>query len=103
MNLHNGEIIAFETTSRPMFTLIKSMLDKALERLDKDDRHILHSDKGWPYEMPAWNRMLGGRRIAQSMPGRVIASTMPPWKASSQPSNLKAARLFLLRKVLPLR
>lgn len=44
MDLHNGEIIAFETARRPAFKLVKTMLDKALARLDDEDRPILHSD-----------------------------------------------------------
>lgn len=67
MDLHNGEIIAFEMARRPIFKLVKDMLDKALSRLDDDDRPILHSDQGWQYQMPAWSRMLENRNIAQSM------------------------------------
>lgn len=67
MDLHNGEIIAFETARRPMFKMVKDMLDKALARLDDEDRPILHSDQGWQYQMPAWSRMLDGKNIAQSM------------------------------------
>lgn len=67
MDLHNGEIIAFETAKRPIFKLVETMLNKAVARLDKDDRPILHSDQGWQYQMPAWSRMLDSRNIAQSM------------------------------------
>lgn len=67
MDLHNGEIIAFETARRPVFKLVKDMLDKALNTLVDDERPILHSDQGWQYQMPAWCRMLDGRNLAQSM------------------------------------
>jgi putative transposase len=67
MDLHNGEIIAFETARRPIFKLVKGMLDKALNQLNDDDRPILHSDQGWQHQMPAWSRMLDSRNIAQSM------------------------------------
>jgi len=67
MDLHNGEIIAFETARRPIFKLVKDMLDKALATLDDEDRPILHSDQGWQYQMPAWSRMLDSRNISQSM------------------------------------
>lgn len=67
MDLHNGEIIAYETARRPIFKLVKDMLDKALTTLDDKDRPILHSDQGWQYQMPAWSRMLESRNIAQSM------------------------------------
>lgn len=67
MDLHNGEIIAFETARRPIFKLVKDMLDKALSTLDEADRPILHSDQGWQYQMPAWSSMLKSRNIQQSM------------------------------------
>lgn len=67
MDLHNGEIIAFETARRPIFKLVKAMLDKALNQLDDDDKPILHSDQGWQYQMRAWSRMLDSRNITQSM------------------------------------
>lgn len=67
MDLHNSEIIAYETAGRPHFKLVKDMLDKALDQLGDEERPILHSDQGWQYQMPAWSRMLESRNIAQSM------------------------------------
>ena len=66
MDLYNGEIIAFETSKRPVFALVKTMLSKAFERL-KDETPILHSDQGWQYQMPHWSRMLEGKNITQNM------------------------------------
>jgi putative transposase len=43
------------------------MLIKALDRLEKNDRPILHSDQGWHYQMPAWQRQLQTRNMEQSM------------------------------------
>ena len=67
MDLHNGEIIAFETARRPAFQLVQNMLAKALDRIGEGETPILHSDQGWQYQMPAWGRMLEKRNIAQSM------------------------------------
>ena len=67
MDLHNGEIIAFETAKRPAFQLVQNMLAKALDRIAEGETPILHSDQGWQYQMPAWGRMLEKRNIAQSM------------------------------------
>lgn len=67
MDLFNGEIIAFETARRPVFKLVENMLAKALSRLAADERPILHSDQGWQYQMPAWQRRLQARNIDQSM------------------------------------
>ncbi|OEZ57051.1 integrase core domain protein [Duganella sp. HH105] len=58
MDLYNGEIIAFETSTRPVFQLVSSMLNKALTKLKRNDKPILHSDQGWQYRMPAYKRAL---------------------------------------------
>jgi putative transposase len=67
LDLYNGEIIAFETNQRPVFELVDSMLKKALTRLRPDDRPMLHSDQGWQYRMPAYQRQLQERQLVQSM------------------------------------
>jgi putative transposase len=67
MDLYNGEIIAFETARRPLFKLVENMLARALDRLDQTQRPILHSDQGWQYQTPAYQRRLQARGIAQSM------------------------------------
>lgn len=87
MDLFNGEIIAFETARRPAFKLVEGMLNKALERLKSKDRPILHSDQGWHYQMPAYQRRLQARNIAESMSAKATVSTTPPWKASLPCSN----------------
>jgi transposase InsO family protein len=67
MDLHNGEIIAFEMARRPVFKLVQNMLAKALDRIGDGDTPILHSDQGWQYQMPAWGKMLEQGNITQSM------------------------------------
>ena len=67
LDLYNGEIIAFETSKRPVFELVSSMLKKALRRLGPDDKPMLHSDQGWQYRMPAYQRQLQERQLVQSM------------------------------------
>ncbi|MGO6898906.1 IS3 family transposase [Rhizobium ruizarguesonis] len=67
MDLYNGEIIAYETTTRPVFKLVESMLSKALSRMGSNDKPILHSDQGWHYQMPAYQQQLQKCGIAQSM------------------------------------
>jgi len=47
LDLYNGEIVAFETSRRPAFELVNSMLKKALTRLGPGDKPLLHSDQGW--------------------------------------------------------
>ena len=67
LDLYNGEIIAFETSKRPAFELVNSMLRKALAKLAPEDKPMLHSDQGWHYRMPAFQRQLQDRQLVQSM------------------------------------
>lgn len=67
MDLHNGEIIAFETARRPQFALVETMLKRALRRLQPGQKPILHSDQGWHYRMPAYQRTLKENYVVQSM------------------------------------
>lgn len=67
LDLYNGEVVAFETAERPKFELVSSMLEKALAKLGPGDRPILHSDQGWQYRMPVYQRMLREREVVQSM------------------------------------
>lgn len=67
LDLYNGEIIAFETNRRPVFDMVTSMLKKALEKLKPHEKPMLHSDQGWQYRMPAYQRQLRERQLMQSM------------------------------------
>jgi transposase InsO family protein/transposase-like protein len=67
MDLHNGEIIAYETSSRPNFELVSNMLRKALSRLRRGDSPVLHSDQGWHYQMQSYQKILRDRQLEQSM------------------------------------
>lgn len=66
MDLYNGEIIAWQSSTRPSFDLVGDMLKKALSRLKRGERPLLHSDQGWQYQMPAYRRILG-KKVSQSM------------------------------------
>lgn len=67
LDLYNGEIIAFNTSRRPVFKMISEMLTSAWSKLKPGDRPILHSDQGWQYQMPAYRRLLEQRQVTQSM------------------------------------
>ncbi len=67
LDLYNGEIVAFETSKRPVFDLVNSMLKKALAKLSPHEKPMLHSDQGWQYRMPAYQRQLRERQLVQSM------------------------------------
>lgn len=67
MDLYNGEIVAHEIQETPDFPMVSSMLKKALARLSDQDAPLLHSDQGWQYQMPAYQRQLQARGLTQSM------------------------------------
>ena len=67
MDLYNGEIVAYETSERPLFGLVGNMLKKAMRRLSSGDQPLLHSDQGWQYQQPSYRRMLADRGLTQSM------------------------------------
>ncbi|MDE1754636.1 IS3 family transposase [Klebsiella pneumoniae] len=67
MDLYNGEIVAYETSRRPVFKLVGSMLKKALARLLPTERPVLHSDQGWQYQQPNYRQILASRSVTQSM------------------------------------
>lgn len=67
LDLHNSEIITYTVQSRPTFDLVGDMLEQALEVLDPEDELILHSDQGWQYQMPKYQKTLKENNITQSM------------------------------------
>ncbi|QTD91557.1 IS3 family transposase [Burkholderia anthina] len=67
MDLYNGEIIAYQMDRRPSFELVRGMLKKALAKLKRKERPMLHSDQGWHYRMPEFRRLLRRRKLTQSM------------------------------------
>lgn len=66
-DLFNGEIVTYTMDTRPVFTLVTSMLKKALRKLGKDEKPLLHSDQGWQYRMSGYRKMLSDRGLVQSM------------------------------------
>ncbi|WP_347468663.1 IS3 family transposase [Burkholderia stagnalis] len=67
MDLYNGEIVAYQMERRPSFELVRGMLKKALAKLGRKERPLLHSDQGWQYRMPKFRRLLKRRKLTQSM------------------------------------
>ena len=67
LDLFNGEIITYTIGSRPTFSLVSDMLEKALERLPEDHKLLMHSDQGWHYQMKQYRHTLQSRGIVQSM------------------------------------
>jgi transposase InsO family protein len=67
LDLFNGEIITYTIGSRPTYSLVSDMLDKAFEHLPEHHQLLMHSDQGWHYQMKKYRRALESRGIVQSM------------------------------------
>ena len=67
MDLHNGEILAWEMATRPVYEMVDKMLMKVLAILKPGDKAMLHSDQGWQYQMEMYRQKLKDHQIKQSM------------------------------------
>ncbi|OMP65639.1 transposase [Domibacillus epiphyticus] len=67
LDLFNGEIITYTIGSRPTYSLVSDMLEKAFERLPAIHQLLLHSDQGWHYQMKKYRHALESKGIVQSM------------------------------------
>lgn len=67
MDLFNGEIIAFKTQRRPMFAMVRDMLNDAINKLAPNDKPLVHSDQGWQYQMAYYQKQLAKNGLTQSM------------------------------------
>jgi len=67
LDLFNGEIITYTIGSRPTFSLVSDMLEKALDCLPEEHQLLMHSDQGWHYQMKQYRHTLKSRGIVQSM------------------------------------
>lgn len=66
LDVYNGEIVSYQMHTRPDFTLVSKMLDRALRRRWKGQL-LLHSDQGWHYRHPDYRQKLRENGITQSM------------------------------------
>src|SRR3546814_9921660 len=46
MDLYNGEIVAYETSKRPVFNLVSAMLKKVFRHISPEQKPMLNSDQG---------------------------------------------------------
>lgn len=67
LDLYNGEIVAYQTATRPRYALVGDMLEQALEQLPADAKPMLHSDQGWHYRYPIYRERLEKAGLEQSM------------------------------------
>lgn len=67
LDLFNSEIITYTIGSRPTYSLVSEMLDKALDYLPEKHSLLMHSDQGWHYQMKQYRNALKKRGVIQSM------------------------------------
>ena len=67
MDLYNGEIVAYESSHRPDFSMVMRMLEKAVKRRGNAAKPLLHSDQGWHYRMQPYRAALARHGMKQSM------------------------------------
>ena len=67
IDLYNGEVISYNLSYHPDMAQINDMLEKAFVRLPDNSQAILHSDQGWQYRTPDYQRRLKEKGIVQSM------------------------------------
>ena len=67
LDLHNGYLVSYTISERPVLSMVISMLEKAFETIPDGTGLILHSDQGWQYQHRQYRRMLREKGIEQSM------------------------------------
>ena len=83
LDLHNGYLVCYTISDRPVLGMITSMLEKAFETIPDGTGLILHSDQGWQYQHKQYQRMLRRKgNPAEHEPERQLVWTMPSWRIS---------------------
>jgi len=67
LDLYSRDIISYAISTRPVLSLVTSMLDKAFAHIPDSTNLILHSDQGWQYQHKHYQGMLKTKGIRQSM------------------------------------
>ena len=67
LDLHNGNLVSYTISDRPVLGMITSMLEKAFKTIPDGTGLILHSDQGWQYLHKQYQCLLREKGIRQSM------------------------------------
>ena len=67
LDLHNGYLVSYTISDRPVLSMVTTMLTKAFETILNGTGLILHSDQGWQYQHKQYQNMLREKRVRQSM------------------------------------
>jgi transposase InsO family protein/transposase-like protein len=63
----DGMVVSWTIGTSPTAELVNSMLRAALSTLDKDERPIVHSDRGCHYRWPGWIGLMDSNGLTRSM------------------------------------
>lgn len=67
LDLHNGYLVSYTISERPVLNMVITMLEKAYETIPHGTDLILHSDQGWQYQHKQYQQLLKAKGIRQSM------------------------------------
>lgn len=67
IDLYSGDIVSYAIARSPNMAMIHKMLDGAFKTLPDGSNLILHSDQGWHYQNPQYQKRLKDKGIRQSM------------------------------------
>lgn len=67
LDMFNGELVAYTLSERPVLKQVTDMMKAAIKHLPDKPDLIIHSDQGWQYQHKAFQEMLSGHGIRQSM------------------------------------
>src|SRR5699024_8975991 len=67
LDLHNGYLVSYTISERPVLSMVTTMLDKAFGKIQDTTGLILHSDQGWQYQHKQYQQMLQAKGVRQSM------------------------------------
>ena len=66
----------------PNATLVNTMLDRALAKIQTHIHPIIHSDRGAHYRWPGWIMRVENANLTRSMSKKVVHRTMQPVRDS---------------------
>ena len=67
LDLHSSDLVSYTISSRPVLSMVTTMLEKAFEKIPDGINLILHSDQGWQYQHKQYQQILREKGIRQSM------------------------------------
>lgn len=82
MDLFNGEIIAFQTGRRPLFGLVKDMLQKSMDKLKSNEKPLIHQTKDGNIRCDIISNSWQNEDSPKACHVKAIAWIMLQWKAS---------------------